>query len=156
MPQATDQPATHGRSLTGFYIGVGVVAALVGLGVWQWTPMKVSYHAQSLRKLRTATATDALGRHFPADHLLEADGHFRELFGLGAVREGMSYDEVTGILGKPDNIVRHPDRGARACKWNTSADDGCYEGYIVIFGPDDRADFVPHRRREGERGDVEA
>jgi hypothetical protein len=32
MPEPTDQPAEQGRSLAGFYIALGVVAALVGLG----------------------------------------------------------------------------------------------------------------------------
>jgi hypothetical protein len=43
MPEPTDQPAEHGRSLAGFYITLGVVAALVGLGAWLWTPLRVSY-----------------------------------------------------------------------------------------------------------------
>jgi len=34
MPEPTDQPAKQGRSLVGFYVALGVVAALVGVGVW--------------------------------------------------------------------------------------------------------------------------
>jgi len=45
MPEAGDQPAPsqQGRSLTGFYVAVGVVAALVGLGVLLYKPMAARY-----------------------------------------------------------------------------------------------------------------
>lgn len=150
MTEPADQPAKRARSLTGFYVVLGIAAALAGLGFWLYTPMRVSYHLHSLRKLRTAGA-DAMGRHFAPEHLLEADGHFQELFRLGAVREGMSYDRVIGVIGEPDKVLRHRDDGARAYEWGTAADDGCNEGYVLIFGPDDRAEFVPHRLRPGEQ-----
>ena len=43
MPEPTDQPARHGRSLAGFYVALGAVAALVGLGAWLWKPLTLAY-----------------------------------------------------------------------------------------------------------------
>jgi hypothetical protein len=43
-------PARPGRSLTGFYIAIGVVAALVGLGAWLWTPAQVWYWERQVSK----------------------------------------------------------------------------------------------------------
>jgi hypothetical protein len=43
MPESADQPAKHGRSLIGFYIALGVVATLVGLGVWLYRPLRLAY-----------------------------------------------------------------------------------------------------------------
>ena len=46
MPDAGDQPAQPGRSLVGFYIALGVVAVLVGLGVWLAPVAQFHYHAR--------------------------------------------------------------------------------------------------------------
>jgi hypothetical protein len=51
MPEPADQPARHTRSLTGFYIMLGVVAALVGAGAWVWKPALVKYHESRVRAL---------------------------------------------------------------------------------------------------------
>jgi hypothetical protein len=50
VPVPGDQPAKHGRSLTGFYIALGVVAVLVGLGAWLWTPLRVLYWEREVRR----------------------------------------------------------------------------------------------------------
>ena len=42
MPETADQPQP-GKSLTGFYIAVGAVACLVGLGVWLWRPLTFAH-----------------------------------------------------------------------------------------------------------------
>jgi len=42
-PRPADQPANRGRSLVGFYIALGVVAALVGLGAWMYAPLRLRY-----------------------------------------------------------------------------------------------------------------
>jgi hypothetical protein len=42
------EPPKKGKSLLGFYIALGVVAALLGLGVWLWTPLKVQYYERQL------------------------------------------------------------------------------------------------------------
>jgi hypothetical protein len=39
-----------GRSLAGFYITVGVIAALVLLGTWLWTPAKITYWEWQARR----------------------------------------------------------------------------------------------------------
>jgi hypothetical protein len=36
-----EQPPQHGRSLVGFYVALGFIAVLVGMGVWLWTPITV-------------------------------------------------------------------------------------------------------------------
>jgi len=45
VPEAADQPPTarSGRSLAGFYLAVGVAAALLGLGAWLYRPMRLLY-----------------------------------------------------------------------------------------------------------------
>ena len=50
MPESADQPAKHGRSLAGFYIAIGLVAAVVGLGIWLWTPLKIRYWEQEIHR----------------------------------------------------------------------------------------------------------
>ena len=125
------------------FLALGAVAAVV----LSWRPVQISYHINQLRKLRADQAT---GRSVDVDKLLAVDRQFQELFRLGAVRKGMTYEQATGILGKPDRELRYRDRGTRRCEWETIAGDGCYEGYIVTFGPDGGADFVPRKRKEGE------
>ena len=43
MTEPAFQPAKHGRSLVGFYIALGVVAVLVGLGAWLYRPLMLAY-----------------------------------------------------------------------------------------------------------------
>jgi len=43
-------PEEKGRSLAGFYIAVGIVAALVLLGAWLWTPVSIWYWERETRK----------------------------------------------------------------------------------------------------------
>ena len=43
MTDPADQPARHGRSLVGFYVALGVVAVLVGLGVLLYQPLRLRY-----------------------------------------------------------------------------------------------------------------
>ena len=50
MTWPAEQPAKHGRSLTGFYIAMSVVAALVGLGVWLWTPLRIRYWEREVHR----------------------------------------------------------------------------------------------------------
>jgi len=50
VTEPADQPAKQGRSLTGFYIALGVAAVLVGLGAWLWTPLRVLYWERELRR----------------------------------------------------------------------------------------------------------
>ena len=56
MPEPAEQSATHGRSLTGFYIGLGVVAVLVGLGAWLWIPAKMWYWEREVRENSTPSS----------------------------------------------------------------------------------------------------
>jgi hypothetical protein len=49
MTEPADQPAKHGRSLTGFYVALGVVAALVGLGVCLHKPIRTRYAIYMVR-----------------------------------------------------------------------------------------------------------
>ncbi len=62
MLEVTEQPAKRplapkqGKSLLGFYIALGVVAALVGLGVWLWAPMRTRY-----RDWQVSTSTHKKG-----------------------------------------------------------------------------------------------
>jgi hypothetical protein len=46
MPETGEQPPSppRGRSLTGFYIAVGVLAALIALGAALWKPLRAWYH----------------------------------------------------------------------------------------------------------------
>jgi len=50
MPEAGEPAAREipGRSLTGFYIAVGVAAALVLLGAWMWKPMRAWYRERQV------------------------------------------------------------------------------------------------------------
>jgi hypothetical protein len=61
MTQAGDQPAKHGRSLTGFYIAIGVVAVLFGLGVALYRPLRLRYAAHLVQSAarREAPVVDA-------------------------------------------------------------------------------------------------
>ncbi len=45
MPDVAEQPVAtkQGKSLLGFYIGLGVVAAFLGLGTLLWTPISIRY-----------------------------------------------------------------------------------------------------------------
>jgi hypothetical protein len=56
MPESTEPPVPdqRGRSLTGFYIALGVVAALVGLGAWLWTPARIWYYERQFRAAKTS------------------------------------------------------------------------------------------------------
>ena len=64
MPEVAEHPTKHGRNLTGFYIGLGVVVALVGLGAWMWKPLYICHlerevkHAISSAKFRSASGYD--------------------------------------------------------------------------------------------------
>jgi len=53
VSELTGQPvAKPGRSLTGFYVGLGVVTVLVGLGAWLWRPMRAVYLEKEVRKFQ--------------------------------------------------------------------------------------------------------
>jgi hypothetical protein len=52
MPELADQPPKRERSLLGFYIAVGVVAALVGLGTLLFKPLRTQY---AIYRVRHAT-----------------------------------------------------------------------------------------------------
>ena len=53
MPEAKQPEAPRKEpSLTGFYIVTAIVAALVGLGVWLWTPLKIAYWERQAREYR--------------------------------------------------------------------------------------------------------
>ena len=49
MPEASDPPAKHGRSLTGFYLAAGLTALLLGLGAWASTPLRIWYWERAVR-----------------------------------------------------------------------------------------------------------
>jgi hypothetical protein len=55
MPEDAGEPTPgkSGRSLTGFYIALGVVAALVGLGAWLWTPARIWHYERQFRAAKT-------------------------------------------------------------------------------------------------------
>ncbi len=128
------------------------VAAVASL----WRPAQIAYHASRLRALRAAGATEGGRQVIQSDHLLEADEHYREIFRLGAVQEGMSYHEMEKVIGPADSHALGESGMLRACRWETVADDGCWEGFVVTFRTDGRADFVPHERRKDEPGGSEA
>jgi len=44
------EPPPAGRSLVGFYVALGVFAALVGLGAWLWTPARIWYWEREVRR----------------------------------------------------------------------------------------------------------
>ncbi len=50
MPEIADQSAKRGRSLTGFYIALGGVALVVGLGAWLYEPVKKRYAISQYRR----------------------------------------------------------------------------------------------------------
>jgi hypothetical protein len=53
-PEAAGQPA-RGRSLVGFYIAIGVVAALVLLGAWLQAPLRIWYWEGAVRRACAAS-----------------------------------------------------------------------------------------------------
>jgi hypothetical protein len=84
MPEPADQPAKHGRSLKGFYITLGVIAALVSLGV-ALTPMaRLQYHAWKYRTLR------------------DSEGNSLKWVVSYAVQHHLDRTAITRLLGKPD------------------------------------------------------
>lgn len=50
MSEPAELPVKRDRSLTGFYIAVGVVAALFLLGVWLRTPARIAYWEWQARR----------------------------------------------------------------------------------------------------------
>jgi hypothetical protein len=58
MPEPADQPARPGRSLVGFYIAVGVVAALFVLSVSLYKPLRLRY---AIHKLDRSPAAGGSG-----------------------------------------------------------------------------------------------
>jgi len=52
------EPPKRNRSLTGFYIGLGIVATLVGLGVVLYPHLRLQY---AIHQVRSATRTDDRG-----------------------------------------------------------------------------------------------
>jgi len=103
MPEPADQPAKHGRSLVGFYIALGVVAVLVGLGAWLWTPLKISYCERrvldsSLFPGQRSESGERLARTWPAaapavERLLRSDSHSRK-----AMLNGLVWAKATWCL----------------------------------------------------------
>ena len=49
MTEPVEQQPKRERSLLGFYIAMGVLAAMVVLGVWLWTPLRIWYWERELR-----------------------------------------------------------------------------------------------------------
>ena len=63
---------------------------------------------------------------------------------LGALRPGLSYDEVVRVLGKPDWDGADPRTGERRGTWLTMDLGHGTDSWVVTFGPDNRARFVPY------------
>ena len=99
MPEAGDQPAPsqQGRSLTGFYVAVGVVAALVGLGTWLCKPAQVWYWERQVSKDPYYTEANGL-RVCNHDREVAAE----ELANLGPV----AYPAFQRLLQSNDMDVR--------------------------------------------------
>jgi hypothetical protein len=60
MPQAADGPAKHGRSLVGFYVALGAVAAVVGLGAVMWKPLMMRYYEWRITRPGASATYDDL------------------------------------------------------------------------------------------------
>jgi hypothetical protein len=44
------EPIQHGKDLFGFYVGLGIVAVLIGLCAWLWTPLRIRYWEREVHR----------------------------------------------------------------------------------------------------------
>jgi len=98
MPEDAGEPTPgkSGRSLTGFYIALGVVAALVGLGAWLWTPARIWYWERQVKK---APPTEV--------HGVQACNHDREIAACKLADLGpVAYPAFQRLLQSNDMDVR--------------------------------------------------
>ena len=85
MSEAADQPAKPGRSLTGFYVAIGVLVALGLLGAWLWTAWNHWWFDAAEAGRRQAEAARQLG--LPVEKVVDlGDGVKLELVLIPAGR----------------------------------------------------------------------
>lgn len=136
----TDSTQTSGRpsSRREFWITLAAFLALaiVASAALAWRQLQIRYHSYMLTRFGSQGGSDSIA----------AEPHFQTLFRLGAVRQGMSYDQVVAVLGEPCRDKQDLQRGERRCEWYAqSLPEGArFVWYVVIFGPDGKADLVPH------------
>jgi hypothetical protein len=137
---ATAAPAPPARrGMLGFYVAMGVLLAVVVPLAGNCGRIMLRRDASRLRELRAS----------PAWPDVATDGLICGLFGR-LVREGMTYEEITAVLGKPqpERCQFEADRldpasGRRRCTWFATDEGGGGTEYTVTFDPTGRADFVP-------------
>jgi hypothetical protein len=114
-----------------------LVLALIGGAALLWKPLLNSYDSYQLRKLRAAQGRTDLPK--PG-----TDELFWGLLCNGALKKGMTYEQVVAIIGKPDRDLNYRDAGRRRCEWQVMDLGRQMEAYVITFGPDGGADFVPY------------
>jgi hypothetical protein len=114
-PSSQPQVPRKGRSLTGFYIGLGVVALLLGLGVWLAPVVQPHYHSWKFR-----TGDDHNGKHlaWAVDHLASRN---------------VAASAALALLGKPDRrIVAEYDMSKVLPYFNYDLDGQYAIGYLLV------------------------
>lgn len=124
---------------------VAVLVAAIALVALLHKPLVVWYTVSELRDLR-AQSPD------PQEPALGTAECMSFLFAAGAVTEGMTTDEVSNILGKPGSSS-DDEKGNTRWAWLAQDLGGGYDRYVVVFGPDGKAIFVPWVRRRYETDD---
>lgn len=117
---------------------------LAALAVLFWKPVMVRYTIWDLRRLRARGPFNDDG----------SDECVSFLVSQGVVRPGMSREEIIRVLGKPERDSRVATTGERCCEWHTMDLGHAPEIWVVTFGPDGRARFVPYavKRRDDASG----
>jgi hypothetical protein len=126
------------KGLLGFYIGMGVLLVVLVPLIGNCERIMLARDAAKLRELRASSMWPRV----------ETNSLMCNLFGT-VVREGMTYEEVVAVLGRPqpdkgpgEEDQLDKESGRRRCTWFAMDSGEAYENYAVTFDPQGRADFV--------------
>ena len=130
-----------------------LVVGLLAFLALSWKSLLNLYDSHQFRKLRAEAADEPFNG---------TEEHLRGLLMRGAIEKDMTYEQVISVLGAPDSKrfsfeENRVDKssGERRCLWLVRDLGGAFERYVITFGPNGRADFVPYvvsRKRDEATG----